>query len=118
MARRCLIPTALVATSLIVSGCSKPVPVGNGTPPQPQSPPGFRGETKEDLDPKHKAAIAEIEKRGGKVQVVSAPTWPELLVSFPQTKVTDQDLELLEGLKVQSLNLNLQGNVTDKGLEH
>jgi hypothetical protein len=70
-------------------------------------------------DPKEAAAIAEIRKLGGKVELdEERPSHPGIKVDLRKTKVEDKDLEHLKQLPhVQILYLNHTG-IGDEGLAH
>src|SRR5262245_7995012 len=104
-------PAAVVAAVLSLSGCSKPNPILS-----PALPPPKTAAATEKLNPEYQAAIAELEKHGGQVQILAEQAAePRVMIAFPRTQATDSDMELAKKLKISSLNLRLS-KVTDRGL--
>src|SRR5262249_24522330 len=69
------------------------------------------------LKPEYRAAIADLEKQGGKVEVMGEESdEPRLVIAFPHTQATDRHLESVKRLKVSSLDLK-NSKVTDRGLQ-
>ena len=108
---RLLMPLALAAL-LALCGCSKPNPILSPAlpPPKPVDPTA-------NLKPEYRAAIADLEKQGGKVEVMGEESdEPRLVIAFPNMQATDSHLELVKRLKVSSLDLK-NSKVTDRGLQ-
>ncbi len=67
--------------------------------------------------PEYRAAIADLEKQGGKVEVLGEESdEPRLVIAFPNKQATDSHMELVKRLKVSSLDLK-NSKVTDRGLQ-
>ena len=109
---RLLMPLALAAP-VALCGCSKPNRILS-----PALPPPRVIDPTANLKPEYRAAIAELEKQGGTVEVLGEDSdEPGLVISFPNKQATDSHLELVKRLRVSSLDLK-NSKVSDRGLQN